>query len=37
MHTTIVRVGHRSTLQQFHARVLELKDDGHGSRVLAPA
>jgi len=37
LHTTIVSIGHRSTLQAFHTRVLELKDDGHGSRVLAPA
>ena len=35
--TTIVSIGHRSTLQPFHTRVLELKDDGHGLRVLAPA
>jgi putative ATP-binding cassette transporter len=35
--TTIVSIGHRSTLQSFHTPVLELKDDGHGSRVLAPA
>jgi putative ATP-binding cassette transporter len=37
LRTTIVSIGHRSTLQPFHARVLELKDDGHGARVLAPA
>ena len=35
--TTIVSIGHRSTLQAFHTRSLELKDDGHGSRVLTPA
>jgi len=35
--TTIVSIGHRSSLQAFHTRVLELKDDGHGLRVLAPA
>ncbi|MBC8007171.1 MAG: ABC transporter ATP-binding protein/permease [Prolixibacteraceae bacterium] len=34
--TTIVSIGHRSTLQAFHTRSLELKDDGHGTRVLAP-
>ncbi len=36
-HTTIVSIGHRSSLQAFHTRLLELKGDGHGSRVLAPA
>ncbi|MEO8165329.1 MAG: ABC transporter ATP-binding protein/permease, partial [Betaproteobacteria bacterium] len=36
-HTTVVSVGHRSTLQAFHSRLLELKDDGHGSRLLTPA
>lgn len=35
--TTLVSIGHRSTLQAFHTRLLELRDDGHGSRVLAPA
>ena len=35
--TTIVSIGHRSTLQAFHTRSLELTDDGHGSRVLTPA
>jgi putative ATP-binding cassette transporter len=35
--TTIVSIGHRSTLQALHTHSLELKDDGHGSRVLAPA
>jgi len=35
--TTIVSIGHRSTLQAFHEYSLELKDDGRGARVLAPA
>ena len=35
--TTLVSIGHRSTLQAFHTHSLELKDDGHGSRVLTPA
>ena len=35
--TTLVSIGHRSTLQAFHEHSLELKDDGHGSRVLTPA
>ncbi len=35
--TTIVSIGHRSTLQALHTHSLELKDDGHGLRVLAPA
>jgi len=35
--TTIISIGHRSTLQAFHRRTLELKSDGHGSRVLPPA
>ncbi|MBI3527841.1 MAG: ABC transporter ATP-binding protein/permease [Betaproteobacteria bacterium] len=35
--TTIVSIGHRPSLQDFHSRVLELKGDGHGSRVLTPA
>ena len=35
--TTLVSIGHRSTLLPFHARVMELKDDGHGLRVLSPA
>jgi putative ATP-binding cassette transporter len=35
--TTLVSIGHRSTLQAFHTRLLELRDDGQGSRVLAPA
>ena len=34
--TTVVSIGHRSTLQAFHTRSLELKVDGHGTRVLAP-
>jgi vitamin B12/bleomycin/antimicrobial peptide transport system ATP-binding/permease protein len=37
LRTTIVSIGHRSTLQPFHTRVVELKDDGRGSCVLAPA
>jgi putative ATP-binding cassette transporter len=35
--TTIISIGHRPSLLAFHSRVLELKGDGHGSRVLAPA
>jgi putative ATP-binding cassette transporter len=35
--TTLVSIGHRSTLQAFHTRVLELKGDGSGASVLAPA
>jgi len=35
--TTIISIGHRASLLDFHARTLELKSDGHGSRVLAPA
>lgn len=35
--TTVISIGHRSSLQDFHTRTLELKSDGHGSRVLAPA
>jgi putative ATP-binding cassette transporter len=35
--TTLVSIGHRSTLQDVHTRSMELKDDGRGSRVLAPA
>ena len=34
--TTVVSIGHRSTLLAFHTRSLELKVDGHGTRVLAP-
>lgn len=35
--TTIVSIGHRPSLLVFHSRVLELKGDRPGSRVLAPA
>jgi putative ATP-binding cassette transporter len=35
--TTIVSIGHRPSLLDFHSRVLELKGDGPGSRVLAAA
>jgi putative ATP-binding cassette transporter len=35
--TTIVSIGHRPSLLAFHSRVLELKGDRHGSRVLTPA
>jgi putative ATP-binding cassette transporter len=35
--TTIISIGHRASLLDFHTRKLELKSDGHGSRVLAPA
>lgn len=35
--TTIVSIGHRSSLQAFHTHSLELKSDGHGSRTLVPA
>ena len=35
--TTIISIGHRPSLQEFHTRTLELKGDGHGSRVLVPA
>ena len=35
--TNIISIGHRPSLQAFHARTLELKSDGHGSRVLVPA
>jgi putative ATP-binding cassette transporter len=35
--TTIVSIGHRSTLKEFHDRVLELRDESTGSRRLAPA
>ena len=34
---TIISIGHRPSLQDFHARTLELKGDGHGLRILAPA
>ena len=33
--TTVVSIGHRSSLREFHARTLELQNDGHGLRVLA--
>jgi putative ATP-binding cassette transporter len=35
--TTIISIGHRSTLQDFHSRTLELKSDGQGSLVLTAA
>ena len=35
--TTIISIGHRPSLQAFHTRTLELKSDGHGSRVLTAA
>ena len=35
--TTIVSIGHRTTLREFHTRILELKRDDHGARMLAPA
>ena len=35
--TTIVSIGHRSSLQAFHTHLLELKGDGHGSRTLVLA
>jgi ABC-type uncharacterized transport system fused permease/ATPase subunit len=35
--TTIISIGHRSSLQDFHSRTLELKSDGHGSLVLIAA
>jgi putative ATP-binding cassette transporter len=35
--TTVISIGHRLSLQDFHTRTLELKSDGHGSRVLTPA
>jgi putative ATP-binding cassette transporter len=35
--TTIVSIGHRPSLLAFHAHSLELKEAGHGLRVLAPA
>ena len=35
--TTIVSIGHRSSLQAFHTHSLELKSDGHGLRTLVPA
>jgi len=35
--TTVISIGHRPSLQEFHARTLELKGDAQGSRVLVPA
>ncbi len=35
--TTVISIGHRPSLQDFHTRTLELKSDGLGSRVLTPA
>jgi putative ATP-binding cassette transporter len=35
--TTLVSIGHRATLQAMHSRTLELKDNGSGTRSLAPA
>ena len=35
--TTVISIGHRPSLQDFHTRILELKSDGLGSRVLTPA
>ncbi|HVY07647.1 MAG TPA: ABC transporter ATP-binding protein/permease [Burkholderiales bacterium] len=35
--TTIVSIGHRSSLQAFHTRTLELKSGADGLRTLAPA
>ena len=35
--TTVISIGHRLSLQDFHTRTLELKSDGLGSRVLTPA
>jgi putative ATP-binding cassette transporter len=35
--TTLVSIGHRATLQAMHSRTLELKDNGSGTRNLAPA
>jgi putative ATP-binding cassette transporter len=34
--TTLISIGHRATLQGMHTRTLELKDDGSGTRSLAP-
>jgi putative ATP-binding cassette transporter len=36
-NTTVISIGHRPSLLEFHARTLELKGDGQGSRVLSPA
>jgi vitamin B12/bleomycin/antimicrobial peptide transport system ATP-binding/permease protein len=35
--TTVISIGHRSTLQAFHKRSIEMKMDSAGLRVLAPA
>ncbi|HEX7952946.1 MAG TPA: ATP-binding cassette domain-containing protein, partial [Burkholderiales bacterium] len=35
--TTLISIGHRSTLLPFHTRVMELRDDSRGLRILAPA
>jgi putative ATP-binding cassette transporter len=35
--TTIISIGHRSSLQDFHSRTLELRSDEHGSLVLTAA
>jgi ABC-type uncharacterized transport system fused permease/ATPase subunit len=34
--TTLISIGHRSSLLPFHSRVMELRDDSHGLRILAP-
>jgi putative ATP-binding cassette transporter len=36
-NTTIISIGHRPALQRFHARQLELKENGQGLRELQPA
>ena len=35
--TAVVSIGHRPGLAAMHANVLELKPDGSGTRMLAPA
>jgi len=35
--TTVISIGHRSTLQAFHKSTIEMKTDNAGLRVLAPA
>lgn len=35
--TAIISIGHRPSLSGFHTRSLELKENGDGTRVLAPA
>jgi putative ATP-binding cassette transporter len=35
--TTVISIGHRSTLQAFHKSMIEMKTDNAGLRVLAPA